>query len=127
MRRFSIWNWLSVSITVLMIALAPRAAAAAWAETGRMAEDRYGHAMTALADGRVLVTGGADYEGSRGVGFSVEIWDPATGQWSESARLGAPRTSHSATLLSDGRVLVAGGLNEGALASLWSQPDGEMA
>src|ERR1044071_6162351 len=81
----------SLLAAVLAIGGAPRAAQAAWAETGKMTSDRYGHAMTVLADGRVLVTGGADYKGSRGIDSSAELWDPATGRWAATADLGTPR------------------------------------
>jgi hypothetical protein len=118
---------LSLLAVVLAIVGAPGVAQAAWAETGRMAADRYGHAMTVLADGRVLVTGGADYKGSRGIDSSAELWDPATGRWAGTAGLGTPRIAHTATLLSDGRVLVAGGLNAGLLGAFIQSPDATVA
>jgi hypothetical protein len=53
----------------------------------------------------VLVAGG--YNGS-GLG-SAELYDPATDSWSPAGTLTTARFSHTATLLSNGRVLVAGG------------------
>jgi uncharacterized repeat protein (TIGR01451 family) len=48
---------------------------------------------------------------------SAEIYRPATGIWSPTSSLTTGRSQHTATLLSDGRVLVAGGYNDGDLAS----------
>lgn len=54
---------------------------------------------TLLANGTVLVTG------PRG----SELFDPSTGDWTATGTMTTPRYNHTATLLPDGRVLVAGG------------------
>jgi hypothetical protein len=41
----------------------------------------------------------------------TELYDPATGAWTPAQPLRTGRYSHTATLLDDGRVLVAGGYN----------------
>ena len=78
------------------------------------------HTATLMNDGRVLVVGGdAGIPGGSGGVPSVgsqsrivgtaEVYDPVTTTWAFVASLSTPRFEHSATLLDDGRVLVAGG------------------
>ncbi len=65
--------------------------------------------LTVLQNGKVLLTGGTNSEGSV---RSVELFDPfgspTPGVWNLTASLFA-RQGHTATTLTDGRVLVAGG------------------
>jgi len=71
---------------------------------------RMWHTTTALRDDRVLIAGGVERVGD---GFGtlglVDIFDPHTRSWRSAAQLRQPRSDHAATLLRDGRVLVAGG------------------
>jgi hypothetical protein len=75
--------------------------------TGSMATPREVHTATRLADGRVLITGGADYQ-ARAVA-SAELYDPTTGTFSPTGSMSTARAFQTATLLADGRVLIAGG------------------
>jgi WD40 repeat protein len=70
-----------------------------------MTTGRVEHAITVLADGRVLVTGGFN---SGGVENSAEIFDWATGQFEATGAMFEARAYHTSTLLDDGRVLVVG-------------------
>jgi len=53
-----------------------------------------------LGNGKVLVVGGS---------LAAELYDPATGEWSLTADASVRRVDHTATLLLNGKVLVAGG------------------
>jgi streptogramin lyase len=82
-----------------------------WAPLGPMITPR--SSMTRrgvrLADGRVLVAGGFTALGGGNYTSRAEIFDPASNQWSAAGRLSRVRIAHSATILPDGRVIVAGG------------------
>jgi hypothetical protein len=54
----------------------------------------------------VLVAGGAESINPRA---KAEVWDPETASFGPAGELAEGRWSHTTTLLSDGRVLVAGG------------------
>ncbi len=49
---------------------------------------------------------------------STETYDPSTGTWTPSASMLTPRISFGATVLSDGKLLVAGGTDGGAYMSV---------
>ena len=80
-------------------------------ESGRMAQPRWGQTATLLPDGEVLVSGGATtYHGEIGsVTARAELYNPHSNQWRQAASMSIPRYVHQAALLTDGRVLVAGG------------------
>lgn len=81
-----------------------------WTATGSMSTTRSGHSMTLLPNGKVLVAGGIpDQTGISPFLASAELFDPASGTWSATGSLGNARANHTATLLLDGKVLVAGG------------------
>jgi hypothetical protein len=67
---------------------------------------RSGVAGAPLADGRVLMAGGASSSGAQ---TTVEIYDPAAGDFGPAASLPAARNGGKASLLADGRVLIVGG------------------
>jgi hypothetical protein len=93
-----------------------------WTKTGPEAIDRFSHTATLLVDGRVLIAGG--YAGPGGVASidpsifamtesrylsAAEIYDPIAGTFTRIGNMSAVRIDATATLLNDGRVLIAGG------------------
>ena len=80
-----------------------------WSSGEDMIESRWNSTATLMKDGRVLLSGGEDSNGSLS---TSEIYDPVTGLWSATGRMLNPRSGHSAVLLSDGKVLVVGGAGD---------------
>jgi hypothetical protein len=85
---------------------------------------RGGHAATLLSDGRVLVTGGVDDVQSAPGRVEAEIYDPNTGRFAPTGSMTMARTVHAAVLLSNGKVLVAGGILAGNTAELYDPVTG---
>ena len=73
------------------------------------------HTATRLANGKVLVTGGLT------TGTSLDnpsdealLYDPASGSFTVTGSMSIPRFRHTATLLPNGKVLIAGGVTTGS-------------
>ncbi len=83
----------------------------AFTRVGTLQVPRHKHDAIALADGRILITGGADRRDFDGVYRSTEFFDPVRGASSPGPSLQVARYKHAGTSvrLGDGRVLVAGG------------------
>src|SRR5262245_14359138 len=96
-------------LLVLVLVLSPAVAAAqaplAPAESMHVARVR--HTLTRLGDGRVLAAGGGSECCADEVTATAEIFDPSTNQWTPTGSMRTRRGFHTATLLSDGKVLVA--------------------
>jgi N-acetylneuraminic acid mutarotase len=85
-------------------------AGGSWATVGLMATGRELHTATLLPNGKVLVAGGLTYSNGSYVAVgSVELFDPASGTWTATGTMANARYQHTATLLTNGTVLVAGG------------------
>jgi hypothetical protein len=84
-----------------------------WTATGAMLTARILFTSTLLGDGRVLVSGGADNGIAGGALATAELYDPVSGTWTATGSMTTARVGHTATLLTDGRVLVTGGWDGG--------------
>jgi Galactose oxidase, central domain len=95
----------------------------------KLTRERFRHTATLLLDGRLLLVGGATEAGGRDLPPdpdgtpqnqqlaraptpTVELFDPVTGSFTEGPPLAHARWGHTATLLRDGRVLIAGGVGK---------------
>jgi hypothetical protein len=78
--------------------------------------------LTLLKDGKALSVGGVE----SGWGNTAEVYDPGAGTWTPTANnMSAARYWHTATLLGDGQVLVAGTVTsivDGRTAELYDPP-----
>jgi hypothetical protein len=74
-----------------------------------MVNGRYLHRATKLGDGRILFTGGCTLSGCGAAASMAEIYDPVSDTFVQTGSMSMVRTLHTATLLSDGKVLIAGG------------------
>jgi hypothetical protein len=106
---------LSTLVLVLVLALSgfvPQVAlAAAWSPTAPMSDARTNFTATLLANGKVLMVGG--YGSPPSYLPNCELYDPAAnggaGAWSPTGSLATARYGQTATLLPNGKILVAGG------------------
>jgi hypothetical protein len=93
-----------------------------WTATGSMTNPRSQHTATLLHNGKVLVTGGycdgatpqcvssvpAGAWDPDGAMATAELYDPRSHTWTATGRMITARSKHTATLLDNGMVLVAG-------------------
>ena len=89
-------------------------AQAGFTPTGGMTVARTGHTATLLANGKVLIAGGAN----GGLLASAELYDPTAGKFTATGSMTLARQGHTATLLPNGEVLIIGG-GGGASAELY--------
>jgi hypothetical protein len=89
-----------------------------WTPTAPLNVPRLGSTLTLLVNGNVLATGGTSADTASGAGggqtirpdATAEVYNVVAGTWARtSGGMSTPRFEHTATLLDDGRVLVAGG------------------
>jgi hypothetical protein len=82
----------------------------AWTDTDPLPVEMYEHTATLLASGKVLVAGGLGPKAA--FLASAAVFDPASGpngKWTEVGSMNRARRIHSATLLPNEKVLIAGG------------------
>ena len=96
-------------------AISVTTSSASFVPAGSLQKGRGFHTATLLTNGKVLVAGGANRASdSHCIGgiVSVELYDPAAVSFASTGALTAHRFAHTATLLQNGRVLVAGGFGD---------------
>ncbi|TAJ16000.1 MAG: hypothetical protein EPO68_11845 [Planctomycetota bacterium] len=99
-----------------------------YAPTPNMATPRALHTATLLSDGRVLVTGGSpQFTFSHPTGqplaytsavATTEVYDPNTNTWTSGPGLQRGLTTHQASRLGDGRVLITGGVENAGVGAI---------
>jgi len=85
----------------------------AFTPTATMMTARFSHTATLLLDGTVLVTGGGTDWSNSGQLALAEVYNPSVGAFVSTSSMITARRDHTATLLPDGKVLVAGGFGFG--------------
>jgi N-acetylneuraminic acid mutarotase len=83
-----------------------------WMVTGSMRTARAEFVAVLLPNGRVLVAGGCtsyNVNGCAAVTAAAEVYNPSTGVWSSTGALRAARMATTATVLTNGTTLIAGG------------------
>jgi hypothetical protein len=89
-----------------------------FSSTNHMMSPRVGHTATLLGNGQVLVTGGASGTPlGGGTLTTAELYDAATASFVSTGSMADARLGHTATLLGNGMVLVAGGQSTSILSS----------
>jgi N-acetylneuraminic acid mutarotase len=82
-----------------------------WSFTGTMSTPRVNSTATLLNNGKVLVVGGYSIDDNSFPLASAELYDPTTGTFLLTGSLSTGRRNQTATLLNNGKVLIAGGYN----------------
>jgi hypothetical protein len=90
----------------------------AFSAAGNMVTARdHWHAAALLSNGKVLVAGGVGTGTPAPLLSVAELYDPATGTFTATGPMTTTREAHTATALQNGKVLIAGGVGAGYLAS----------
>ena len=80
-----------------------------WKVAGSMNQARIDHTATTLQDGRVLIWGGPGSQQFPLNSIPFDLFDPVTKTCASLLTSELTRMRHTATLLPDGKVLIAGG------------------
>jgi hypothetical protein len=98
--------------------------------TGGMTTAREEHTATLLADGTVLIVGGTNSvtaSGNLQLTATAEVYDPSTGSFSVTGSMTRTRSSHTASLVPGGAVLIAGGGDDNSTAEIYDPATGSFS
>jgi len=98
-----------------------------FAPTGSMNTTRELFTATLLSTGEVLAAAGENTNAIAPFLTSAELYNPATGKWSPTGSLNTGRYNHTATLLSNGQVLIVGGGAHLASTELYNPSRGKFS
>ncbi|MDD2804040.1 MAG: kelch repeat-containing protein [Elusimicrobiales bacterium] len=83
---------------------------------GTMVSPRMGHTAVLLQSGRVFISGGVRAGGGGSPEWVYEpmneMYEPSSNQWTPVSAMLKGRINHTATVLNNGKILIAGGYNE---------------
>ena len=101
--RWTMWVFLAIGL--LLARPANAQTPGDWSLAGNMSTVRYTPTAVVLADGNVLVVGGASSAAS-------DLYDPISNSWTSVGAMSTARNYQAGTILANGSVLVAGGQDE---------------
>jgi len=104
----SVWDYSGISGSYRGATLYD-SATGVFSGTGNMTANRGDHTATLLANGKVLIAGGADQDPTGAGLASAELYDPSTGTFTQTGSMAVGRFLYTATLLQNGKVLIVGG------------------
>jgi hypothetical protein len=99
--------------TELSASVPAQATGGMWTGTGDLGTPRDGQTATLLPNGQVLVAGGDRIAGRFRSLASTQLYHPAIGRWQRITDMNYKHYGHTATLLTNGQVLVPGGVTCG--------------
>lgn len=72
---------------------------------------RESHAIVPLPDGKIMVMGGFPERSAGHITATTEIYDPVSDSWRYGTPMTMPRAAFTATVLTDGSIVVTGGFS----------------
>ena len=96
-----------------------------WTRTGSMHSPRQNHTATLLPNGKVLITGGSNHGNNGYYLKTAELYNPKSGEWTSAKDMIIEHGGHTATLLTNGKVLIVGGYNPSNRPELYDPINGD--
>jgi N-acetylneuraminic acid mutarotase len=111
-------NVIAVTDALATFTISPTAfAPSATNSTSFVVGARYFSEMVRLNDGNVLITGGRTASGATAVVDTATLYNPTTNRLTGLAPMGVKRVGHTMTVLSNGKVIVIGGMIDNTSAT----------